>query len=273
MQEALHRTLVCADLERSGALDDLAKADARKYLHAVFAEALAEVGLTPDRYSKEDRGDGVLITIDHPVSESLLAGRWILDVNERIRELNRTRRDPLRLRIGMHSGQVRRDEHGVSGAAVDFVSRMTNADVTREVLAAVGGASLAFFVSESFHKSVIRTGGRYIESALYRRVRAQGKSIDEDVWAYVPLFGLLSADAASSDGAHEESRAQDSQTAQARDTKRADTKQAEASAAGQGQGAPSQGPTVNNRFDEIHKIDYANFGVAQTYGNEGGSRG
>lgn len=190
MQDALHRSIVYADTERSGGLDDHAKTELREHIHAVFTESLNAVKVTESEYSKEDRGDGLLITVESSVAETVLAGRWIIELNEGLRQLNRGKRNPLRMRVGLNSGPVRRDRYGVCGKAVDAAAHLANCDEARQTLAAMPGASLAVFVGNAFYRTFIQDGGRYIEPDLYRRIAVRAHWLDGVIWAYVPRIGL-----------------------------------------------------------------------------------
>lgn len=190
MQDALHRSIVYADTERSGGLDDHARTQLREHIHFVFTASLAAVKVTRGAYTKEDRGDGLLITVESSVAEAVLAGRWIIELNEALRQLNRGKRNPLRMRLGLNSGPVRRDRYGVSGRAVDTAARLANCDEARKTLAAMPGASLAVFVGNAYYHTHIREGGAYIEAEHYRPIAARTDGLGSVIWAYTPRIGL-----------------------------------------------------------------------------------
>jgi hypothetical protein len=195
MSDALHRLVVCVDIERSGSLRDGARPAVREKLHALFVSTLAEVGVGPDVYYKEDRGDGAVILVEPSVPKARLLGRWLLELNEQLREFNRERTRPIRLRVGLNCGEVRRDGEGFSGDAVDATFRLTNSDTARDTLAEATDATLAVIVSDRLFADVVAEGGQYIESANYQRVRATGHRVDTDAWVYVPRLGVPSVPA------------------------------------------------------------------------------
>ncbi|MBS2962011.1 hypothetical protein KGA66_03055 [Actinocrinis puniceicyclus] len=195
MSDALHQLVVCADIERSGSIRDTARPAVREGLHSLFISSLTKVGVGPLLYHKEDRGDGVLVLVEPSVPKARLLGRWILEINEQLRELNQDRRRPVRLRLGLHCGEVRRDGAGVSGKAIDLTFRLTDSDVARETLAEAPDATLVVIVSDWLFTDVVAGGGPYIESRGYRRVRVTGRSVDADAWVYVPRIGVPTGDA------------------------------------------------------------------------------
>jgi hypothetical protein len=48
------------------------------------------------------------------------------------------------------------------------------------------------FVSDAFFRSIILSGGPYIEAGLYRPIAVHTRTLNTTVWAYLPRMGLSS---------------------------------------------------------------------------------
>ena len=86
-----------------------------------------------------------------------------------LRAHNETHLGPerIRLRMALHAGEVRYDDHGVTAAAVNLAFRLVDANALKEALAGSPGV-LAVIVSAWFFDEVVRHSGA---AAGYRPVQ------------------------------------------------------------------------------------------------------
>jgi class 3 adenylate cyclase len=182
-REALHRTTFMIDVQDSGRLPDPNKLTMRKTLWSVVRQALAFAGIEAG-VRLEDRGDGILglLTADVPKVRLLGAGIEGLD-----RALSDSKA-AIRLRIGIHGGEVYEDEWGVAGSDVDLACRLADAPMAKQTLETASAARLAAVVSEAVYESVVRHGGRYLFPEQYAPVHVKIKETDRTAWLYLPGY-------------------------------------------------------------------------------------
>jgi hypothetical protein len=117
--EALHQLIVSIDVQDSGQRDNPGQLTLRKVVYDVIETALDAAAIPDDVLrSAEDRGDGALLRIDALVPKARVVGRWVEELNQALRARNRELRDPVRLRTGIHAGEV----HGDPGASLASMS-------------------------------------------------------------------------------------------------------------------------------------------------------
>jgi hypothetical protein len=185
-QAAVHRLVVSGDVKGSGRLGLQAKLRTRAVMYEVFGAALKAVDVRPPQLHMEDRGDGVLMALDPGVPPESMAGLWLEEVCQGLRERNEGLRERLRMRIAMHSGPVSYDGRSLVGRAVDLTCRLCDSERAKAVLDADERPDLVFVVSDSFYESVVKEGGRFIEPETYRVARVTAKETDETAWFHVP---------------------------------------------------------------------------------------
>jgi hypothetical protein len=185
---AVHRAIMVVDVEGFGdpARTNLNQLAVREGLYAALAEAFAGSGIGWGSCVSEDRGDGALILIPPEVPKaSLVAGLPGMLAAAVIRH-NTASSVPerMRLRVGLHAGEVYRDAHGVAGAAVNHAFRLAEAAELRSALAASPGV-LALIVSDWFFGEVVRHDPAAAPGS-YRRVQVVVKETEATGWIRVP---------------------------------------------------------------------------------------
>ncbi|MFJ6694653.1 hypothetical protein ACIQM4_01070 [Streptomyces sp. NPDC091272] len=183
---AVNRIVVFGDACGSGSMGLETKKRMRAAMYAAFGEAFAVVGVPPDRLHQEDRGDGILAALPPDMPPALMAGRWLSNLYESLREYNHGRSERLRMRVGMHAGPVLDDGRGLVGRAVDLACRLCDSDTAKRVMEAAPDAGLMLVVSDWFYENVVLDGGRYIEPQQYLSGRVRAKETDETAWFHVP---------------------------------------------------------------------------------------
>ncbi|MEU8759988.1 hypothetical protein [Streptomyces sp. NPDC048659] len=183
---AIHRLVVFGDVVGSGRLGMDEKRLTRAAMYEAFGEAYASVGIEPGTVHQEDRGDGILAALRPDVPPTLMVGRWIDTLYESLREHNKGRRAPLRMRVGMNAGLVLDDGRGLVGRAVDLACRLCDSARAKQIMTDAPDVDLLIVVSDWLYRNVVVEGGRYVEPAHYRRAPVVAKETDEDAWFHVP---------------------------------------------------------------------------------------
>jgi len=187
-RRAVHRTIVVVDVERFGdpRRTDHHQLAVREGLYRSVGEAFQQAGIpwTPD--TREDRGDGILIVLPPEVHKSLLVELLPSALVEALTAHNRSHPDEegIRLRMSLHAGEVRYDQHGVTGQAVNWAFRLVDAKLLKAALASSSGV-LAIIASSWFFDQVIRHAAVGIPST-YRRVLVRAKDDTQPGWICLP---------------------------------------------------------------------------------------
>lgn len=156
---AVHRTVVVVDVEGFGDQDrtNVHQVIIRDGLYRVMREAFGRAGIPWDGCDHEDRGDGVLVLVPAEVPKGLLVESLPFAVVMGLRRHNVAHPPPaqIRLRMALHAGEVRYDEHGVTGVSVNLAFRLLDATALKQALAGSPGA-LAVIASPWFFDEVAR---------------------------------------------------------------------------------------------------------------------
>jgi hypothetical protein len=183
---AVHRAIVVVDVEGFG---DRRRTNAhqvavRDGLYRVMREAFDRAGISWDACGREDRGDGVLVLVPAEVPKGLLAESLPSALAAGLRAHNDGRPGPeqIRLRVALHAGEVRYDQHGVTGASVNLAFRLLEAGVLKAALAGSPGV-LAVVVSSWFYEEVVRHGDA---AAWYGPVEVAVKETRTTGWICLP---------------------------------------------------------------------------------------
>ena len=133
-----YRAIVGLDIEQSTTRPDPVKAEFRIMLYELFEAALRSAGIGPDRRGQfMDRGDGLLVLID-PAEQASLLSRVVPVFADLLAGYNASLppRRQLRVRVVVHAGQVRRDDNGYFGEALDIACRLLDAPEAKAALTA-----------------------------------------------------------------------------------------------------------------------------------------
>ncbi|WP_269858132.1 hypothetical protein [Streptomyces sp. RPT161] len=201
--KALHYWIMVLDVENFSPRENPVQRAVRRAMYEVVEDALSATGLTGKGVVMEDRGDGILILVPSTVSPVTLAGDFIRELHDGLREraVLTSTAAATRLRVALHQGLASRDEHGWSGDAINTAFRLVNAEPLRDVLTAAHLAHLVFAVSSDVHRDVIRHGYRPLDPAAYLPTRFEAKHGQPiEAWVTVPGYsappGLPPLDAA-----------------------------------------------------------------------------
>ena len=185
---AVHRTVVVVDVEGFG---DQRRTNAhqvavRDGLYRVMREAFDRAGIPWDDCDREDRGDGVFVLVPAEVPKGLLAESLPPALVTALRTHNGLHPGPerIRLRMALHAGEVRYDEHGVTAASVNLAFRLLEAGVLKAALVKSPGV-LAVIASSWFFEEVVRHSGA-VAAAAYRPVEVAVKETTAVGWICLP---------------------------------------------------------------------------------------
>ncbi|GHH54201.1 hypothetical protein [Lentzea cavernae] len=179
-----HRTIVVVDVaeftrpDRTVA-DHLA---VQRGLYDVVRAALTAAGATSDDCVIEDRGDGALILIRPSVSKSELADKLPDRLAAEIRRHNAThsRAAQFTLRVALHAGDIRKNEHGWVGNAVVLACRILDSEEAKVALRS-SDQLVAFIASSYFYEEVISQDPASAPGS-YRRIDVSVKSFEGHAW-------------------------------------------------------------------------------------------
>lgn len=181
---AVHRTIVVVDVEGftdSGRLgvDHLA---VRGGMYDVLNTAFTDSAIDFDSCEHEDRGDGVLVLVPPTVSKSVIADRLPDRLVAALRRYNSTRvpTSRFRLRVAMHSGDIRRDGAGWAGQPVIDTFRIIDADAVKTALRE-SDRMIALIVSDHFYTDVIQGDPGTVPES-YTHVQAVTKNFSKPAW-------------------------------------------------------------------------------------------
>jgi tetratricopeptide (TPR) repeat protein len=183
---AVHRTIVVVDVEGFGdqRRTNPHQVAVRDGLYRALQEAFGRAGIPWDDCGHEDRGDGVFVLIPAEVPKGLLVESLPSALVTALNAHNDGHPGPerIRLRMALHAGEVRYDEHGVTAAAVNLAFRLLDAGALKAALASSPGV-LAVIASSWFFEEVVRHSGA---APAYRPVEVAVKETTTTGWICLP---------------------------------------------------------------------------------------
>ncbi|MFJ8580847.1 hypothetical protein [Micromonospora sp. NPDC093277] len=188
MHHPERRLLVCVDMERYSRRSNLQQYEAQKEFHSLLRGAASAVGLDRMTWSTQQAGDGELAILPRDVPESQVIGRFVPELNRRLRAYNASRVEAarIRLRIAVHQGLVHLDgANGFPGAAVVLVCRLCDARPVKRALAAFPEAGVALVVSTEIFRDVVREYPEEMRPERFQRIRASHADKDFEEYAWV----------------------------------------------------------------------------------------
>jgi tetratricopeptide (TPR) repeat protein len=205
---AVHRTVVVVDVEGFGdrRRTDPQRVEVRRGLYRVLRAAFGRAGVAWDDCYHEDRGDAVFVLVPAAVPKAVWVDVVPGALVEAVRAHNADHRpeERFRLRMAVHAGEVRYDEHGVAGTAVNLTFRLLDAPPVRAMLAGSPGV-LALIVSGWFFEEVVRHSDT-VDPTTFRPVRVVVKETSAVGWAALPDHSHPPDPALSADHAFEPPR-------------------------------------------------------------------
>ncbi|GAB2967366.1 ATP-binding protein [Saccharothrix stipae] len=159
IESAVHRTILVVDVEMFGDPDrtDRNQVAVRAGVYRALRRAFGKAGIPWRRCDREDRGDGVFVLAPPDVPKARFVERLPEELARALREHNAAHapEERIRLRMALHAGEIRYDDHGVTAAAINLAFRLLDSDPVRSALAGSSGV-LAVIVSSWFYDEVVR---------------------------------------------------------------------------------------------------------------------
>ncbi|HEY0636860.1 MAG TPA: hypothetical protein VGD67_04375 [Pseudonocardiaceae bacterium] len=178
------------DTEKSSDRSDPEQLELRAALRSAVDGAFRASGVPAGRVELHDRGDGLMILVDGRVPRPTLVARFTTELTERLGRHNR-RAGPerwLRVRLALHAGDARRDEHGWTGRDLTHTFRLCEADAVKRCLEAAARAQCVLVTSDHFYRSVVAHGDDGVDPASYRSVDLTVGGELGRAWLHVPGY-------------------------------------------------------------------------------------
>jgi hypothetical protein len=189
---ALHRTIVVVDVAGfTNPARTMAHQDAvHQALYDVLNQAFDETGVDLGSCTVEDRGDGAMILVPPDVPKALLADRLPTRLVAALRQYNAVHSSEaaMQLRVGLHAGEVRHNQHGVVSPAVNFAFRILDAAAAKQALRQSTGV-LAVIASNVFYHDVIMNEPA-ADPESYWQIPVSVKETSAEAWLRLPDGGL-----------------------------------------------------------------------------------
>ncbi|RUL91192.1 hypothetical protein [Verrucosispora sp. FIM060022] len=190
MQHPERRLLVCVDMERYSRRGNVQQYEAQQDFHRLLREAADGVGMDRVGWATQQAGDGELAVLPREIPEARVIGRFLPELNRRLRQYNASRLPVarIRLRVAVHQGMVHLDgANGFPGQAVVMVSRLCDATPVRRALAAFPDAGVALVVSSDIYRDVVTEYPEEIRPDRFRRIEVvqPEKGFSEPAWLCV----------------------------------------------------------------------------------------
>jgi class 3 adenylate cyclase len=188
LSSTVHRTIVFVDVadftNPSRTVADLVAV--QEGVYNVLKAAFADAGVDYGSCESEDRGDGALILIPPDVSKSMLVDRLPERLVAALRRHNATHAETSRfkLRVGIHAGEIRWNDPGWVGNAVNEAARIVEAAEVKSALARSDGL-LALVASDHIYTEVIKQDPGVAPEA-YLRIQTTVKQFSGVIWLRLP---------------------------------------------------------------------------------------
>jgi HD domain len=184
------RAIVGLDIEQSTRRPDPVKAEFRIMLYELFEAALRSADIGPDRRDPfMDRGDGLLALVD-PAEMTPLLGHVVPVLGQLLAGYNASLppQRQLRVRVVVHAGEVRDDDNGCFGTALDIACRLLDAPEAKAALKAAPGP-LVLVVSGDIYRSVVcQSLGGTGREAFRHLVTARVAGREYPGWVWTPAL-------------------------------------------------------------------------------------
>lgn len=183
-----HRTLLSLDVEKSGARSDTGSELLRAVLSKALVSALDAAGIDPADCELADTGDGLIAHIPPTVPKTRVITTVLTGLAGFLRHQNReaSPANQVRTRASIHAGELRRDEHGLTGRAKALLARQLDDEQVRRILAdAPATATVVCAVSESFFRDVVEPGNVGVDPEKFTRITIRTKETVALAWVTV----------------------------------------------------------------------------------------
>lgn len=183
--EPRHHPIVTLDIEGFGSptRTDPIRAGLRKAFDDLLRTAIGRVPHPDPIVAQRDTGDGrwMLFRSDFPKTSILQDLVPALEVGVRHHNRIASNAAMLRLRIGVHHGEVTVEENGYSGEQLNHAFRIIDNDVIRHALK-TSQSDIVVAVSADFFEKIVKPGYGALDPDKYAPVRIEAKETSTVVW-------------------------------------------------------------------------------------------
>ncbi|MBE1502744.1 hypothetical protein H4696_009844 [Amycolatopsis lexingtonensis] len=162
---------------------DPIRAGLRRTLEAIVESATSLLHTDEPLVANGDTGDGKWMLFSPNVPKTELIMTLLPGLETRLRHHNSTASSAatIRLRIGVHHGELIKDDAGYSGEALNHAFRIIDNGAARQALRASSTSSVPVFSSD-FYDKIIRPGYGSIDPAEFAPIRVENKETSTVVW-------------------------------------------------------------------------------------------
>lgn len=200
---ARHRTIVVVDVEGYGNPKRTTphRLVVRAGLYRALEAAFEDSGIPWGDCRVDDCGDGVFFLAPAEVPKALFVEVLPAALAGALRRHNASSsaEERIRLRVGLHAGEVAYDEHGVTAPSVILAFRLLDSPSLKKALTESSGV-LALITSSWFYDEVVRHSSR-IDAATFRSVEVIVKETNTTGWVSLPDSPYPAVSGRSADGA------------------------------------------------------------------------
>lgn len=183
-----NRTLLSLDVEKSGSRSDTGSELLRAVLSKALVSALEAAEIDPVDCELADTGDGLIAHIPPTVPKTKMITTVLTELAGFLRHNNReaSPANQVRVRASIHAGELRRDDHGLTGRAKALLARQLDDAQVRGILAvAPATATVVCAVSESFYRDVVEPGNVGVDPEKFTRIIIRNKETVAHAWVTV----------------------------------------------------------------------------------------
>lgn len=159
----------------------------RKAMYDGLERSLAELGLRPDQWYEEDRGDGVMVLLPPSVPMESLLTAVVDRLRAEVRHHNGAASEAaqMRLRVAVNVGEAEADGRGIVSTALTHAFRLLDAAPLKEAVARAE-TGIAVIVSRRVYEDVVAHGRGLVDPGDYYRVEVEVKETSDQAWIMVP---------------------------------------------------------------------------------------
>lgn len=183
--EPRHHAIVTVDIEgfNSSTRTDPIRAGLRRNLEEIVESAIGAMHETDPVVAEGDTGDGKWLLFRSDLRKTALLQAFTPAVETGVRHHNRTASvaATLRLRVGVHHGEVTVEGSGYSGEQLNHAFRIIDNDVVKNILRNARN-DVVVTISDDFFQKIIRPGYGSLEPDDYSPVLVEAKETSTVVW-------------------------------------------------------------------------------------------
>ncbi|MEU6404106.1 hypothetical protein [Streptomyces sp. NPDC046985] len=199
--EPRHHAIITVDIEgfNSSTRTDPIRAGLRRDLEKIIESAIEAMPQPDPLAAQGDTGDGKWLLFRSDLQKTALLQSFTPTLEAGIRHHNRTASvaATLRLRVGVHHGEVTVEDSSYSGEQLNHAFRIIENDVVRNVLRNSRN-DVVVAVSDDFFLKIIKPGYGSLEPDDYSPVMVEAKETSTVVW--IASLQKSEQPSASSDG-------------------------------------------------------------------------